>query len=502
MLQPSQTTDESPAARADPNEFLQTLRDDALSALLFYVSIGAVIVALAGGVLILPGTPLPLVVTIGVLLLLACRVASLQQRRGRYEAAVATVLSGPLLAIALTIIAYGVYANPFIYFLPLVVGVATLLLRPMFGFIIGTLGTILLITAAIAAGYSLQLVSLRFVASVLLTYLSAALMWLASENFFAAADWAMESYRRVERREQQLYESEKHLQRALSEKEQLNSELVKLNGQLVNSNRALERARAAAEEANQLKSQFVRNMSHELRTPLNAIIGFSYILRQQIKGPLNADQQDYIHRIYDAGDHLLRLLNDILDSAKLEAGKLDLQREPVLLEAVFSEVMTTSAVLLRDKPIILRQELAADLPRVDADRLRLAQVLLNLLSNAIKFTEAGTITLRAQRVADEGAGITDREWVLIEVEDTGIGIAPEHIAVIFEEFRQVEELLSRRYGGTGLGLPISQRLVELHGGTLTVRSTLGQGSTFSFTMPAAVTEVALPLPLETPALVE
>jgi signal transduction histidine kinase len=306
---------------------------------------------------------------------------------------------------------------------------------------------------------------------------------LSAQSFFAAVEWAIDSYHKVERRETQLFESEKQLQRALHEKEYLNS-------QLIASNKELERARALAEYANRMKSQFVANMSHELRTPLNAIIGFSYILKQELKGPLCAEQHDYMSRIYDSGNYLLKLLNDVLDDAKLEAGRIDLQCEPASLEPVALDALMTASSLAMGKAIELRQELAADLPVVYIDRMRVAQVLLNLLSNAVKFTDCGVITLRAYPKRGVLQAIPDAAWpddayVVVEIEDTGIGIAKEHQTLIFEEFRQADESLSRRYGGTGLGLPISKRLVELHGGDLRVSSMLGHGSIFYFTLPIA-----------------
>jgi signal transduction histidine kinase len=203
-----------------------------------------------------------------------------------------------------------------------------------------------------------------------------------------------------------------------------------------------------------------------------------------MKGSVNNEQHDYLQRIYDSGEHLIKLLNDILDNAKLEAGRLDLQPEPLRLEPIFQEVLATTAILVSEKPILLYEEIDPDLPEVFADRVRITQVLLNLLSNAAKFTERGSITIHARRsLAYEPA-----EMIVISITDTGIGIAPEHQALIFEEFRQADESLSRRFGGTGLGLPISRHLVEMHGGTLEMRSEIGIGSTFYFSMPIATSE--------------
>jgi signal transduction histidine kinase/ActR/RegA family two-component response regulator len=237
-------------------------------------------------------------------------------------------------------------------------------------------------------------------------------------------------------------------------------------------------ARAAAEQASQLKSQFLANMSHELRTPLNSIINFTRILASGLRGPVTPEQRDYLTRVRHSGEHLLGLINDILDLSKIESGRMDLHTEPVHLAALIQGVMATAAGLTKGKPIQLRSDLTPDLPPVTADRTRLRQILLNLLSNAAKFTDRGAITLRATRDGDQ---------VVLSVSDTGIGIAPEHLRAIFEEFRQLEGSASRRYEGTGLGLAICRKLVALHGGQLWVESTPAIGSTFSFRLPLLTT---------------
>jgi signal transduction histidine kinase/CheY-like chemotaxis protein len=234
-------------------------------------------------------------------------------------------------------------------------------------------------------------------------------------------------------------------------------------------------ARIAAEQANELKTQFLANMSHELRTPLNSIINFTRILSAGMRGPVTSEQRDYLARVRQSGEHLLGLINDILDLSKIESGRMDLYTEPVQLAELIQGVMATAAGLTKDKPIVLRQELAADLPLVAADRTRLRQILLNLLSNAAKFTSSGTITVRAHQQGDQ---------VVLSVSDTGIGIAAEHLTTIFEEFRQLEGSANRRYEGTGLGLAICRRLVQLHGGDLWVESMPEVGSTFAFSLPS------------------
>jgi signal transduction histidine kinase/CheY-like chemotaxis protein len=235
-------------------------------------------------------------------------------------------------------------------------------------------------------------------------------------------------------------------------------------------------ARAAVEQASELKSQFLANMSHELRTPLNAIINFARILSSGLRGPVNEGQLDYLDRVRQSGEHLLGLINDILDISKIEAGRMELFKEQVRVGELVQSVMATALGLTKGKPIELRQEIAPDLPIVEADRTRIRQILLNLLSNAAKFTDTGVITVQASR-ADE--------QLILSVSDTGIGIAPEHLDAIFEEFRQIDGGSDRRYEGTGLGLAICRRLVDLHGGRLWVESTPGVGSTFAFSLPIA-----------------
>jgi len=233
-------------------------------------------------------------------------------------------------------------------------------------------------------------------------------------------------------------------------------------------------ARAAAEQASELKTQFLANMSHELRTPLNSIINFTRILSSGLRGPVTSEQRDYLTRVRQSGEHLLGLINDILDLSKIESGRMELYIEPVQVATLIQGVIATTAGLIKGKAIELCQELAPTLPLVEADRTRLRQILLNLLSNAAKFTASGAITVSAQ---------LDGRQLIVRVHDTGIGIAPEHLTSIFEEFRQVEGSASRRYEGTGLGLAICRRLVELHGGQLWVESTVGVGSTFTFSLP-------------------
>ncbi|HEY58769.1 MAG TPA: GAF domain-containing protein [Anaerolineae bacterium] len=251
----------------------------------------------------------------------------------------------------------------------------------------------------------------------------------------------------------------------------------------VENARAYELSQRALEElrrADQLKSQFLANMSHELRTPLNSIIGFSKVILKGIDGPITDLQRQDLTAIYNAGQHLLGLINDILDISKIEAGKMQLNFQEVAMADIVQGVMSTAVGLVKDKPIQLIQEVEPDLPTVRADPTRVRQVLLNLVSNAAKFTEEGHIRVFVRRQVDPDSGL---EEILVGVEDTGPGIAPEDMQKLFKPFSQVDDSLTRAVGGTGLGLYISHSLVELHGGRIWVESEMGKGSTFYFTIP-------------------
>ena len=232
-----------------------------------------------------------------------------------------------------------------------------------------------------------------------------------------------------------------------------------------------------------LKSEFLANMSHELRTPLNSIIGYSEIMLMGINGPLNDDMTEDMEAIRNSGQHLLRLINDILDLAKIEAGKMSLEIKELELSGLFDEVRVSHAALLRNRLVSMMVDIAPDVPPIYADRVRLNQILTNLVSNAIKFTEEGTISLRVTHDAEFAGKIGGR--VAISVEDQGIGIEKDDIPLIFAEFRQVDGSSTRRAEGTGLGLAITKHLVNMHGGSIKVESILGQGSTFTVELPVA-----------------
>jgi signal transduction histidine kinase len=253
--------------------------------------------------------------------------------------------------------------------------------------------------------------------------------------------------------------------------------------------RQLIEAKRSAEAANRAKSEFLANMSHELRTPLNAIIGFSEMIEQKLKGPLSETYREYGEIVRTSGQHLLAIINDILDIAKLSSGKIELDLEPLDVTKVITEAVSIIAKKADSARVQIGTNLDARCPKIEADLLRLRQVLLNLLANAIKFTPAGgSIEVSASVGASE---------LRIAVRDTGIGIAPEDIPAALEPFTQVGRGMTRAQEGTGLGLPISNTLVVLHGGRFDITSAPDLGTTVTISLPIhrmgkqAATEPAL-----------
>jgi signal transduction histidine kinase/CheY-like chemotaxis protein/HPt (histidine-containing phosphotransfer) domain-containing protein len=279
----------------------------------------------------------------------------------------------------------------------------------------------------------------------------------------------------------------------------LANQFSRVHGELSTLRRDLERrveARTAElAEANQSKSRFLANMSHEIRTPMNGVIGMARLLEGS---GLNADQKEYTEIIVSSGRSLLRIIDDILDFSKIEAGRLELENLPLDVRRVVDEVGRLFALQAESKGLHLAMEVAPEVAAaLSGDALRLRQTLVNLVGNAVKFTERGSVTLRVAREADAPKSQSLR----FEVTDTGIGIAPDALARLFKPFSQADSTTTRRYGGTGLGLVISRRLVELMGGHLGVSSEAGRGTTFWFTVgldkdteerPAAATEAPFP----------
>ena len=252
--------------------------------------------------------------------------------------------------------------------------------------------------------------------------------------------------------------------------------------------RELLHANYKLKEYSQIKSEFLSKMSHELRTPLNAVIGFSDILISGMDGELTHEQKEDVKLIFNSAQHLLELINDVLDFSKLEAGRISLNPDRILMSQAASEALSDFMDSIREKGLTVHDEIPSDFPPVYADSDRLKQIIRNLISNAVKFTDQGSITLQAIWTDREGRRLSasppeDRGFIQMSVIDTGIGISENNMSQIFHGFHQLESGPTRPYEGTGLGLAITQGLVELHGGKIGVESQPDHGSRFWFTLP-------------------
>ncbi|MGE3930197.1 MAG: PAS domain-containing sensor histidine kinase [Hyphomonadaceae bacterium] len=271
----------------------------------------------------------------------------------------------------------------------------------------------------------------------------------------------------LKRKEEELARNERRLQDALSRAEGQEYRIKALA-------REAHEERLKAEDASRAKSAFLANMSHELRTPLNAVIGFSEIMAKELFGPLPNDQyRQYAHDIYDSGNHLLDLINDILDMAKIEAGKLALAPRPLDPSVAIDQAVRLTKRRAEEKGLSIVVD-AEELPEVEADHRAVKQMLLNLLSNAVKFTDEGAIMVYARANATT---------LTMRVVDTGCGIPPEHLPRLAQPFQQVETELARNHAGTGLGLALTKSLAEMHGGKLSIQSEVGRGTIVTITLP-------------------
>jgi two-component system cell cycle sensor histidine kinase PleC len=279
----------------------------------------------------------------------------------------------------------------------------------------------------------------------------------------------------LKRHEERLLDSERQLKATIEDLRNSQATLEVQKSQLSELAEKYAEEKTRALDASQAKSEFLANMSHELRTPLNAIIGFSEIMESGMFGPLGAQKYfEYCRDIRESGQYLLDVINDILDMSKIEAGRIQLDLEETDLDRILSDAMRIITARAQEKKLTLNTEIAAGI-KLKVDRRAVKQILLNLLSNAVKFTqEGGRITVR---------GRASGEAIMIAIEDTGIGIPPEALKNLGRPFEQVESQFTKSHQGSGLGLAIAKSLVDLHGGAMRIRSTLGVGTIVGVRLP-------------------
>lgn len=269
--------------------------------------------------------------------------------------------------------------------------------------------------------------------------------------------------------------------------------LRQANEELSKNKIELEFANMELQEANRMKSQFLANVSHELRTPLNSIIGFSELLQEKAFGALNERQMQYVEYVHSSGSHLLQLINNILDLSKIEAGRMDIMKEDFSVMEVLGELLGIIKPLAHEKNIVIESKSVPASPKLRADKAKFKQVMLNLLSNAVKFNIHGGSIKVDWETMEEPLGMSVERFIVFRISDTGIGIKGEDKGRLFKEFEQIDSSITREYGGTGLGLVLTKRLVELHNGTIWVESEPGRGSTFSVKLPQGTDEIDMPV---------
>ncbi len=277
-------------------------------------------------------------------------------------------------------------------------------------------------------------------------------------------------------------------------------ELTHTNEEMLKKKQELETANMELAEASKMKSQFLANVSHELRTPLNSIIGFSELLQEKSFGDLNERQHQYVDYVHSSGQHLLQLINNILDLSKIEAGRMDLAHEDFPIMEVLGEVLGIVRPMAHKKDVKINSKTVPASPKLRADKAKFKQIMLNLLSNAIKFNSDGGAVTVGWEIAEEPHGMRMVRYLTFMISDTGIGIKDEDGEKLFKEFSQLDSSATREYGGTGLGLALTKRLVELHNGTIWFESAQGKGTTFYVKLPQGTDEIDMPVPARAAAV--
>ncbi len=356
------------------------------------------------------------------------------------------------------------------YYFPVVVVVSSLLVSSTNVFLVALLANVTLLFVARLQGFD-WLDTEQVTVPLFITLITACAAWIGSRQIRLALAWLRNSYANTSTLLDQLRDERASLARTIKMLEEAYVRIEKMNYALIE-------ARSVAENARQLKAEFAANISHELRTPLNLIIGFSETMANAPETyqsvtwspALRAD----IQQIYQSSRHLSSLIDDILDLSALDAQRLGFTLEDAKIEDIIAEAMAVTQDLFRAKKLSLKVETATGLPPLRVDATRIRQVMINLLTNASRFTQVGGVTITVKVVHSN---------LQIAVKDTGIGIAPQDVAKVFEEFGQVDGSTTRKHEGTGLGVPLSKRLVEAHNGRMWLESIAGVGTTFYFTLP-------------------
>jgi len=445
-------------------EDLNDLRAGSLRSVILFVALVAYLWA-CWVVWPVTGGGAPLEAWLGVMALILGAIASYGLRQCSVTVSSLILISALILANSCAMSAFGGHTIPYLFSLSVIF--ASLLLGRKALFIVAALSSAIVVYIGLAR-HDWPWRELAGPVSVIL--LTAVISWLSARNLYTALEWSRNSRIEAQRRAEQARDRQSELQRALKALDEASYRIRRMNYQL-----AL--ARDQAEEARRLKSQFAANISHELRTPLNLIVGFTELMFQSPEyygAKLPPNYLRDLGIVYRNARHLQDLVDDVLDLSRIEAARMGLLPEETDPGELICEVADTARSLVESRGLALHLQIPEDLPPLWIDPVRVRQVLFNLLNNAARFTEEGSVTVKA-KVADGS--------LLVSVEDTGVGIAPQDIPKVFEEFRQLDGSTRRRYGGAGLGLAISKHFVQLHGGRIWVESEPGKGSTFSFTLP-------------------
>jgi signal transduction histidine kinase/CheY-like chemotaxis protein len=411
---------------------------------------------------------------LGIALLLACAVFSIVGRGRHLRAAACTLVWGIVGAVVCAALSFPSPAVACLFVLPVVLSSVLLDRRGVFlvAVVAGSLNV------AINYRHMTPLRSVDVVLPTAVIVLVAVVSWLSMRNLYTALEWVWVGYERARNKEEAVREHQAELKRTLKALDEAAYRLERVNYMLT-------LARDQAREARRLKQQFAQTISHELRTPLNLIVGFVEVMAHSPEIYGSSLPPAYVRDlgiVYRNACHLRDLVNDVLDLARIEAAQMSLVLEKVSPAALVQEAVRTVRTLVEAHGLELHTQTEPDLPSLWCDATRIRQVMFNLISNAVRFTHKGRITISARR---------DRESVVFAVSDTGIGIAPEDIGRIFDEFQQVDGGTRRSHEGAGLGLAISKRFVELHKGRIGVESKVGQGSTFYFALPQDMAEDTL-----------